>query len=235
MGIAGLRLDKHGRLDIPKDKTKLKFDVGLSWRAPNSALWLSDEKDLFVVGIEPNIDALNSIKAEGCVWNKRQRVQMSDDNYMLLECAIDDVDVPIKKKFYAMDGDPGTSSLLEPTHKLTRKQRVKSVYDVLVVPLKYIFDLIPWDRFLYVDLVKTDCQGKDLDVVKSLGEYINKVACFNCEITTQGAYVGENTAHEFTKFFSGSGFEIRNKRGADINLVNKALRNEPVRWRCLGL
>ncbi|MFZ4077144.1 MAG: hypothetical protein ACOYKA_04070, partial [Legionellaceae bacterium] len=39
-------------------------------------------------------------------------------NFHLINCALDDVESPKIKTFYNMEGDPGTSSLLKPTHTL---------------------------------------------------------------------------------------------------------------------
>jgi len=233
--IRGLRLDSNGKLDIPKDKTKLKFDVGLSWRAPNSAIWLYNEDDLFVVGIEPNVRALNVLKGSGHVSTKKVKVKRTENNYMLLECAIDNVLEPTEMDFYSMKGDMGTSSLLEPNQRLLRKQKIGEIYKVKVIPLSYIFDLIPWDRFEYVDLVKTDCQGKDLDVVRSLGNYINKVVYFHCEVTTADHYHGEHKAWEFFETMEYHGFEKIGRKRVDVSFVNKSLKDTKVFHQCLGL
>ena len=38
---------------IPTSCKYLKIDIGLAGDAPNSAIWLSDTSDRFVIGIEP--------------------------------------------------------------------------------------------------------------------------------------------------------------------------------------
>jgi len=237
MGIKGVILDGAGKLKIPQDKKRIKFDVGLSWRAPNSAIWLNAEDDLFVIGIEPNLDAINSIKKRGTVETKWMGVEITDENYMLLECAIDNVPAITTRKFFSMDGDPGTSSLLKPSLKLISKQKIKSEDGVCVVPFSYILDLVPWNRFEYIDLVKTDCQGKDMDVLVSMGDYLKRVAYLNCELTTSGEYENETPVHVFLSFLSEMGFRRLGRRKGDF--VNESLRDfisrNSVSNKCLNL
>ena len=233
--ISGLRLNSDNKIDIPSTIKKIKLDVGLSWCAPNSALWLSSESDLFVIGIEPNKDAIKSIRDKGCVWNKKQEVVMTNNNYMLLECAINDVEEPTTNKFYTMEGDPGTSSLLEPKDKLTNKQKVKNTDEVLTVPLKYILDLLPWNRFDYIDLIKTDCQGIDMNVVNSIGDYLDKVVYLNCELSAYGHYHNEIPQQKFLIFLQQKGFKkIGHETFINTKLETIAKENN-VKGNCLNL
>ncbi len=235
MDIEGIRLDERGRIAIPETKKRIKFDVGLSWCAPNSALWLTEEDDLFVIGIEPNRDALKSIKDKGAVWNPRQSVDMTEENYMLLECAIDNVEELTSKKFYAMEGDPGTSSLLEPAKKLTDKQGIDNTDEVTVVPFKEILERLPWERFEYIDMVKTDCQGIDMEVIKSMGEYLDKVVYLNVELTTYGHYINETNTNAFLTMLREKGFQsLGGELFVNTKLKDKIAANN-VSGKCLGL
>jgi len=238
--INGLRLDVKGMIDIPPHIKRIKFDVGLSWDAPNSAMWLTREKDLFVIGIEPNRYATDLIKERGEVWSmvkRGDRVVITEDNYMLLECAIGNVDEPVMMPFNSMSctslewaGCPGCSSLLEPTVKLLNDhQEVSSTDEVMVVPFKYLLEKIPWDRFPYIDMVKTDCQGIDMEVIKSMGEYLERVVYLNCEISAVGWYEGATDPNEFISFLNTMGFDRNSKRNGgfsngqlkDVARVNK--------------
>ena len=40
-------------MNIPEELKQIRIDVGLAGEAPNSALWLSQTTDRFVIGIEP--------------------------------------------------------------------------------------------------------------------------------------------------------------------------------------
>ena len=46
---------------IPAECTHVKIDVGLSHNAPNSHLWLYLEPTVFVIGFEPNSEAIARI------------------------------------------------------------------------------------------------------------------------------------------------------------------------------
>ena len=41
-----------------------------------------------------------------------------------------------------------------------------------VINLKMLFDIFPWDKFQYIDYIKVDTQGADLNVLKSAGNYL---------------------------------------------------------------
>ena len=48
-------------MHIPSECTHVKIDVGLSHNAPNSHLWLYLEPTVFVIGFEPNSEAVARI------------------------------------------------------------------------------------------------------------------------------------------------------------------------------
>jgi hypothetical protein len=52
---------------------------------------------------------------------------------------------------------------------------------VPVYSLKHFFDIFPWDKYEYIEFIKIDTQGSDLDVVKGAGEYIKKVVYITIE------------------------------------------------------
>mgnify|MGYP003395162049 CR=1 FL=1 len=54
LGFSKLLDIKTGKLKIPKWAKQIKIDIGLSFAAPNSALWLDNLPDRIVFGFEPN-------------------------------------------------------------------------------------------------------------------------------------------------------------------------------------
>ena len=104
-----------------------------------------------------------------------------------------------------MNGDVGVSSLLKPTEALG--DSIAELSDVDVVPLSYILEKIDWNRFEYIELVKIDTQGKDLDIIKSSGKYLDKIVYLNCEINTFNHYEDNPKPDDYNAYLFSNGFE----------------------------
>jgi len=78
--------------------------------------------------------------------------------------------------FYVMSKDCGTSSLYAPRDPtlgpMAKQIRVPLI--TLVVLLKNF----PWDRFPYIEYLKVDAQGSDLDVLIGAGALLQKRVVF---------------------------------------------------------
>jgi len=227
--IKGLRLGNDGYLNIPSHIKKIKFDVGLSWCAPNSAAWLKNDinNELFVIGIEPNRFACERIGNK--VLNPHppyEEYNIDENNYMLLHCAIDNVFELTMQDFYHIGDDPGTSSFLKPTSKLERRHHLKvaEVSKVVTIPLSFLLEKIPWDRFEYIEHIKTDCQGKDLDVVLSCGDFLEKIVFLDCEVATGGLYENELDTGFVVNTIESKGFKLISY-GVNSSFVNKNLEH----------
>jgi len=165
---------------LPAGATKLRIDIGLSFNAPNMSRWLMELEDCAVIGVEPfkmNIDVCNELLKGG-----------TNSQWILLNCAIDDVEEETIKPFYITAGDPGHCSLYKPqTFEVQSQIEVNTIS--LEEILKHVFDHNP--QLSYVEYVKCDTQGNDLNVIKSAREYLSKIAMIEVECTTHGDY--ENT------------------------------------------
>jgi hypothetical protein len=226
MLIKGLELDSEGFINVPKHIKKIRFDIGLSYCAPNSAVWLNDSDDVFVIGVEPNKFCVNSIKTNG-LYCKQKGVKLSypNDRFMLINCALDNVTDITEQMFYHMEGDPGTSSLLEPTDKLKYSVKEKSM--VTTIPFSYLLSKIDFDRFEYIELVKTDTQGKDLDIIKSVGPFLEKIAYLNSEVNTFEFYHDNNKPNDFNEFILNNNFiKINDNSVVNGEVVDSTYFNE---------
>ena len=193
--IKTIGLFKHlsaGVVDVPKQCTSIKIDVGLAGEAPNSAIWLNETTDRFVIGIEPiayhwkmlkNLETANSKREypknfrfiqldKGIIEFNRQEISKIDSRFSGLHCAIDDVSGKQNfKNFYQMDRDEGasgSSSLLKPSEH--HPHFIENIIEVPVISLEYLLEFIDWNRFPFIEHIKTDCEGKDYDVVRSIGK-----------------------------------------------------------------
>ena len=214
MNISGIRLDENGKLAIPSHIKRLKFDIGTSYCAPNAAAWLKKDtkNEVFVIGVEPNKYSVQLIEADKRLYDPEDaEIQFvySDDNFMLINCAIDDVEGIQEVDFYHTTLNAGCSSLLKPTPVLNAHGvEVKELSKVKVTSFKTILDLVPWDRFEYIEHVKTDCQGKDLGVFLSAGDYVNKFVYLDAEVYTHGQYEGELSPQQVVNTITNAGFHL---------------------------
>lgn len=200
---------------------KLRIDIGLSHNMPNTINWLQSCSDVFVIGLEPHPSNF-----ESCC-NHLNSSNFKDRCY-LIEAAIDDVNVFTKKQFYGLGGpateyDAGTSSLLKPKGRFGNS--IDNVYNVDVISLSYILDNICYD---YIDLLKTDTQGNDLNVLKSLQKHLNQVFDICAEYDESNDYENANTGEELDNFLFQNNFEkydsiiapLRNNKVEDCKYRN---------------
>jgi hypothetical protein len=200
-------LDKNGKFIIPKHIKNIRFDIGLSYCAPNSTIWLNDSNDTFVIGIEANKYACDRIISGGFIAHQKNlSFPYPHENFLLINVALDDVKEMTNKPFYHMSSDVGVSSLLKPTESLGHT--LQEISDVTVIPFSFILEKIDWDRFNYIEMVKIDTQGKDLDIIKSSGKFLDKIVYLNCEINTFDHYENNNRPNEFNDFLIKNGFEF---------------------------
>jgi hypothetical protein len=199
-------LDENGKFIIPSNIKNIRLDIGLSYCAPNSTIWLNENPNTFVIGVEANKYAANTIMTNGFIAHQMNlSLQYPHPNFILLNIALDDVDTKTTKPFYHMSSDVGVSSLLKPTNELG--DSILELSDVDVYSLSYILEKIDWDRFEYIELVKVDTQGKDLDIIKSAGKYLDKIVYLNCEINTFNHYENNPKPNEYNTYLFDNGFQ----------------------------
>lgn len=178
-------MTEDGKIAIPAKKRKIKVDAGNSVNAPNSALWFDKDPDTIVFGFEPNpysSAVLFSGQASKMydfanVLNERHFYK----DFYQMKVAVGDENKP-SNTFYMTMGDPGTSSLNKPiSFEIAKKVHVP------MIRLDYFLSKIPWERFDYIDMIKTDTQGHDLKALIGAGVYLKeRVVCVSCEFFVEG-------------------------------------------------
>lgn len=236
-------IGEDGKLKIDKDLLSIKIDVGLAGEAPNSAIWLSETPDRFVLGIEPipyhwkmieNFETSESLRPypeefkivqreEGVVKLNREVVCSIGNRFAKLECAIDDVEEEQEKDFHVMDrkdGASGSSSLLRPSED--HPHFTEEIIKVKTISLEKILDHVDWDRFPFIEQIKTDCEGKDFDVVRSIGKYLDRVLFITSEMTNNTHHWHDSCdQQEFINFMQSKGFISQPSRGGEVLFLNK--------------
>jgi hypothetical protein len=80
------------------------------------------------------------------------------------------------------------------------------------VPMTTLRALLPAD-LPALDLLKLDCQGAELAVLKGAGETIRAVGWIYCEVSFDEIYEGAPLFGEVHEFLRASGFELRRLGG----------------------
>ena len=214
---------------IPHSCSHVKLDIGLSYNAPQSQSWLSrEDTSLMVFGFEPNPNSI------ACITNKHNQKQhhshgdclqykyIEEGRFVIQPCALSSVSDPTTMQFYVSTNDCGTSSLYP--NDETHLGKIKEVVDVPVYSLKMFFDGYPWDRFQYIDYIKIDAQGSDLNILKSAGSYLSERVVY---VTAEGDGIYYIGAHECSEaniisYMESQGFiRIHHPNTVDPTFVNK--------------
>ena len=219
---------KDGKVLIPEWVKSVKLDIGLSYSAPISQQWLEKDENLMIFGFEPNMNSVIRIKDKNNVaqegHGKPLENKYLNKNMFVIPIGLSNNEKPVLKDFFITEVDEGCSSLYKPKlgfRKVTGKTKVP-IYN-----LKLFFDLFPWDRFEYIEYVKIDTQGNDLNIVKGMGDYIERVVFITLEAENR-CYEGceENNLGNMIDYFESKGFMyIKHKNTEDPTFVNKKYMN----------
>lgn len=215
---------------IPEHIRRIKIDVGLSYNAPQSQVWLDHDNDLYVYGFEPNPESIESIKYGNITKRADFHGQpLSSENFKrfcLCPVALGNVDSVSEMEFYMMKNDCGTSSLFKPS--ASELGDVKQVTKVPVLSLSMLFDIFPWDRFPYIEYIKVDAQGADLDIIKGAGKYLSDRVVYVTLEPESSTYegCGHNTVGNITAYMNSQGFErIHHPNTGDPTFLNMKFKH----------
>jgi FkbM family methyltransferase len=211
-------MEKYVNFDkIPENIKRIKLDVGLSCNAPYTIKWLEQENDLYVFGFEPNPYSVYSVIQ---IFNNRQ----DNNRFQLIPVALNNVEKETISDFYCMGSqNVGTSSLNKPnTNSLGIP--LQEIIKVSVFPLKDFLEKFDWNRFPYIEYMKIDAQGSDIDIVKSAGEYLKKIVYITLEEEKFANYenIEHNNLNEFQKYFESMNFiMVTHPNTVDPTFLNK--------------
>jgi len=193
---------------IPENIKRLGIDIGLSYDAPHSQKWLKGHDDMFVFGFEPvpsNCEnLLNTFQS---------------DRFHLYECAISDKSEKkvfnVTKHSDSIEKDRGQSSFYTPQDWAPFS--IDKSIEVDCISLTSFLELIDWNRFKTIDIVKIDAQGHDFEIIKPLVPYFDKLPRIKLEVITNGEYedVPNISPQEIREFMEENGYQLVNDLGTD--------------------
>jgi FkbM family methyltransferase len=189
---SGVPFDTNGKIIIPPWVKHIKLDIGLAYHAPHTQQWINADPTVLVFGFEPNPEAVNLICSP---FNEPEDSQAIMFEFRHINTRAYIIPVALGKercdamKFYVTDGFGGNSSFFPPSEIETRF-KVKKEISVPVYPLSDFFELLP-ETVQYVDFIKIDAQGADLDILKGAGDWLTKKVVFvTAEAEVGPFYVG---------------------------------------------
>lgn len=217
----------NGKIVIPENTKHIKIDIGLSYSAPHSQVWLEKEEDLCVFGFEPHPESINSILS-GAVkrhpsHGKPLETKYIDNGFNLIPCALSSFSNNIK--LYSTPQDIGCSSIFEPINTIVNK-----IYEVPCFTLVDFFEIFPFDDFPIIEYIKIDAQGSDLDIIKGGKDYISKYVVIITIEPENDCY--KNTVNSFddiVKYMTSINFSlIETTQAKDPTFVNNHFLDMPV-------
>jgi FkbM family methyltransferase len=226
------------QLSLPSHVNHLKIDIGLSYSAPQSQIWLSHEPNLFVIGFEPNPECIESI-SNNCIVKKNEGhgTPLTEENkkrFYLIPVALGNVknNSPTFVDFYQMTNDCGTSSIYKPIDNSLGP--IKNKIKVPIYSLSDFFVNFPWgtNNIHYIDYIKIDAQGSDLEILKSAGHYLRERVIY---ITAEAEYnqyanCSQNNIHDIQLYMESIGFERVNHPNTQdptfLNRIYKHIKND---------
>lgn len=207
-------------VNIPENITHIKIDVGLGMSNVQSVNWLKNESNLFIFMFDPNTDSIHGsldyMEQYKGIFNN------NNNSFHIIPVALSNVEEEQNLDFYSMKNDGGTSSLYKPIDQGLGPVKNKST--VKVYSLKQFFDLFPWNRFEYIDYIKIDAQGADLDIIKSAGDYLkDRVVYITAEPEdTQYENCNHNTSKNMEEYLLLQNFiKINHPNTSDPTFINK--------------
>jgi len=201
------------------DSYPVFIDVGASdgrvWMS-----WLKDAPDARVYAFEPAPENFAKMKEH----------QTGHPNVMIFQEVVSSADVPSGIPFY-ISNDRNSSSVYpyNPTSvrlwKYPPGRRLFKTTETIQVPSVRLDTFIKRERLRYIDFLKIDVQGHELEVLKSIGAAITKVR----EIVVEGSltpftiYEGQtNRADAIIEFMVQNGFVLHKQekmsRNQEVNM-----------------
>ena len=229
-----VNFDVNNKIIFNDQIKHIKIDVGLSFDAPHSQNWIdqdiASENNSIVFGFEANPTWIEYITSPIKNNNFKDYHQYTNqlkyehlyNKFFIVPVALGDVKKPINMDFYVPTHSEGCCSLLPPNPRSILGNIVK-IHKVPVYNLCDFFDLIPFDKIEYIDYLKIDVQGYDINVLKGAGKYLSeKVVYVTAEPDTNHYLNSEsNSQKNIIEYMSSIGFKyIKHPNTKDPTFIN---------------
>lgn len=226
---------ENGKIIIPNTIKRIKFDIGIAIEAIHTEDWLNKHpEDLLVFGFEALPYCINETKKyfsqPNSKWKNDNIINTSwlNNKFMIIPVALGNKSNETVD-FYVTNSNIGCSSLLKPSNVLERAGvSLENIISVPIFKLSDFFELLPLDNIDYIEYIKVDVQGMDLEVIKSGGKFISdKVVFVTMEAeTTQYENADDNNLTNMIEYMSSIGFShIKHLNCNDATFLNKKFKH----------
>jgi FkbM family methyltransferase len=221
---------KDDKILIPDHIKHIKIDIGLSYNAPHSQKWLESEDNLMVFGFEPNPEAVRRMTTPG---NKKEHeyhgtpldIKFLHKSFFVVPVALSNTGNGETLDLYVTANDEGCSSLYQPTQAFVQhfNRPVKNITKVPVFTLSNFLQYLPYDKIDYIEYIKVDAQGADLNIIKGGGDFIKDKVVF---ITLEPEYLTyidaqENSPSHISSYMNSIGFlHVQHPNTDDPTFIN---------------
>lgn len=209
---------------LKKTNKKLRIDVGTSINAPVTKYWLKNLSDIISIGIEPNPDCVYKDNLwDGKIVSipKVFENEPQKEFYFHIIGACDNIDSLSTSKFHVMTVNSGCSSLLEPILPFKNGIILDRMIEVKTFPMQELLDKIDID---FIELIKIDTQGKDLDIVKSMKNHIHKVCYLDLEDDCTKDYKGASSRNSIVSYMNNVGFHLYENYDGNLRFKNVSIK-----------
>ncbi|MGH2841221.1 MAG: FkbM family methyltransferase, partial [Solirubrobacteraceae bacterium] len=103
------------------------------------------------------------------------------------------------------------SGLLEPKPELVQKYALQEYFGVVerkLVRTRTLPSMLAEHGIEHVDLLKTDLEGMDLEVLLASGRFLDGAYCVQCELRFEPFYEGEPKFHDALAALDARGFDL---------------------------
>lgn len=253
MGLQPVNL----KLSVPENVKFIRIDVGLSDDASHTVECLLDNDDRMILGVEPhpeNIKGLYfgtpkfySVSLKECFVRKGynfKKIPELQKKFVVIRGAAGSSMTLVNRKFYSAYPDKGNSSLYNIQSIKSTGNVVDKEFEVTEFPLSLLFDAIDSAGFSFVESLKIDTEGHELEVLKGASEHLHKVMycrveCFkgrysnalyiNPKTQPKHIILGENGYHDsataIISYLEKYNFKLVSSAPGDYTFINLGLRH----------
>jgi hypothetical protein len=231
-----IEMDCNDRFCLPKKYKYIMIDIGLSFNAPQSQIWLEICDSSLILAFEPAKTNWHQISTKCPAIPNWFGLEVIPHNHPIRQQS--NLPVYWKKRFfpfhialgntnqksaifYETFQDSGCSSIYEPI------EFSHTTYETPIVKLENFLNFFPFEDYPFIDYIKIDAQGADLDILKGMGNYLSeRVICVTAE-PEDNQYRGTcNSQNHIQNFMKSQGFKrIKNRRLEDPSWVNEKFIN----------
>ena len=228
-----IKFDDNNKILLKNETKHIKIDVGLHYYACHSQNWIehdiNNSNDTVVFGFEANRNCIEYLKSTIKNDNSKcptHTIQLKGEHlyskFFPIPVALGNVSTPKYMDFYTPSLSEACCSILPP-NPASIVGNIVNTYKVPVFNLSDFFDLLPFDDIKFIDYLKVDVQGYDINVLKGAGDYLSdKVVYVTAEPeTTQYLNSEENSARNMIQYMESIGFKyIKHPNTVDPTFIN---------------